>query len=351
MDVAEREHEVGRALGRDVDVPGASSADDDDLVVDCRVLRELVLRTAARRLAVVVVGATRRVIAARRSSRPCRAAAARAPRCTSRRRVPSRSRSCPGAGRRTAASGADGARRRARDSRSNGASRRGPGVDRGSRGGDEARPQKWCETQPARSAEPRRRPGRCSEVCVAAIHDSASNVGRGRRPVAASAVRGSRAAGRPCEFCPFSASIARPATSSGMSTKPKPFGRPVPIVDDRAPSARRRVSFEHRADILFGRGKRQISHVDRRHAHVPGFAGPSRSSARDWRSRRLGLSSGLEVGVAVQLALVEALQMPGFPPASCARPGWRARSRARGRGRAPRRRTPCTRAPCWRCRP
>ncbi len=42
---------------------------------------------------------------------------------------------------------------------------------------------------------------------------------------------------------------------------------------------------------------------------------------------------------------------PGPPPRSCGLRAPRARSRAPARARARRRRTPCTRAPCWRCRP
>ena len=41
----------------------------------------------------------------------------------------------------------------------------------------------------------------------------------------------------------------------------------------------------------------------------------------------------------------------GFPRWSSVRPGWPARNRGPGRGTAPPRHTPCTRAPCWRCRP
>jgi hypothetical protein len=41
----------------------------------------------------------------------------------------------------------------------------------------------------------------------------------------------------------------------------------------------------------------------------------------------------------------------GFPRWSCGRPGWRAHSPGRVPGGVPPRRTPCTPAPCWRCRP
>ena len=63
------------------------------------------------------------------------------------------------------------------------------------------------------------------------------------------------------------------------------------------------------------------------------------------------LGSGLEVGVAVQFLFVEALERLALGHASCALRAPRARNRAPAPGPARRRRTPCTRAPCWRCRP
>jgi hypothetical protein len=77
-----------------------------------------------------------------------------------------------------------------------------------------------------------------------------------------------------------------------------------------------------------------------------------RRGANGLEGRRGALRPPLAPGTRTHPALSRKTALAaGFPRWSCGRPGWRARSPGKVLAGVPRRRTPCTPAPCWRCRP